>query len=129
MKDLEDLEGKDRLTALKKKSVSVNARGRKSIELSTRTEKLLLVWLEERWRLDQRVSRTMIFRKVLDIDPKFKGGVNSDGHLNQLKKWFYYGFKVCHGLSNRKSCGAGQKLPVHWEHAVLDMHGKVRAKQ
>ena len=53
MKDLEDLEGKDRLAALKKKSVSVNARGRKSIELSTRTEKLLLVWLEERWRLDQ----------------------------------------------------------------------------
>ena len=92
MKDLEDLEGKDRLVALKKKSVSVNARGRKSIELSTCTEKLLLVWLEEQWRLDQRVSRTMIFRKVLDIDPKFKGGVNSDGHLNRLKKvvllWF-----------------------------------------
>ena len=47
MKDLENLEGNDRLAALKKKSVSVNARGRKSIELSTRTEKLLLVWLEE----------------------------------------------------------------------------------
>ena len=44
MKDLEDLEGNDRLAALKKKSVSVNARGRKSIEFSTRTEKLLLVW-------------------------------------------------------------------------------------
>ena len=95
MKDLEELKGKDRLAALKKKSLSVNARGRKSIQLGTRTEKLLLAWLEERWKLDQRVSHTMIFQKVLDIDPKFKGGVHSDGYLAWLKKWFYYGFKVC----------------------------------
>ena len=71
----------------------------------------------------------MIFRKVLDIDPKFKGGVHSDGYLARLKKWFYYGFKVCHGLSNSKMCGTGQKLPANWEHALLDMHGKVRVKQ
>ena len=53
MKDLEELEGKDRLAALKKKSLSVNARGRKSTQLATHTEKLLLAWLEERWKLDQ----------------------------------------------------------------------------
>ena len=53
MKDLEGLEGKDRLAALKKKSLSINARGRKSIQLATRTEKVLLAWLEERWKLDQ----------------------------------------------------------------------------
>ena len=129
MKDLLDLEGKDRLAALKKKSISINARGRKSIQLATRTEKVLLAWLEERWKLDQRVSRTMIFRKVLEIDPKFKGGVESDGYLARLKKWFYYGFKIRNGLSNRKICGAGQKLPANWEQALIDMHGKVRAKQ
>ena len=129
MKDLDELDGKDRAKALRKKSVSVNGRGRKSVEVGTRTEKLLFTWLEERWRLDQRVSRTMIFRKVLDIDPKFKGGVTSDGYLTRLKKWFYYGFKVRHDLSNRKICGAGQKLPANWEQALLDMHGKVRAKQ
>jgi len=48
MKDLEDLEGKDRLVALKKKSLSINASGESS-QLATRTVKLLLTWLEERW--------------------------------------------------------------------------------
>jgi hypothetical protein len=42
MNDLEELEGKDRLAVLKKKCVSVNSRGRKSIELGSRTEKILL---------------------------------------------------------------------------------------
>ena len=129
MTDLELLEGNCRHQALKKKSVKVNGRGRKSIKLGTRTETVLMAWLEERWRLDQRVSRTMIFRQVLKIDPKFKGGVESEGHLSRLKKWFYYGFKVRHELSNRKICGAGQKLPVNWEQKLIDMHGKVRAKQ
>ena len=38
MTDLELLEGNCRHQALKKKSVKVNGRGRKSIKLSTRTE-------------------------------------------------------------------------------------------
>ena len=52
-KDLDALEGEDRLIALKKKYLNVNARVRKSIELGTRTDALLLAWWEERWRLDQ----------------------------------------------------------------------------
>ena len=71
----------------------------------------------------------MIFRKVLDIDPKFKGGVKADGYFNRLKKWFYYGFKVRHSLSVRNIAGAGQKLPLNWEQKLLDLHGKVRAIQ
>ena len=42
MKDLEELEGKDRLAALKKTSISSNARDRKSIDFSSCTEKILL---------------------------------------------------------------------------------------
>ena len=129
MKDLEELEGKERWAALKKKSTRLNARGRKSIEFGTRTEEILMAWLEERWELEQRVTRTMIFRKVLDIDPKFKGGVKEDGYFDRLKKWFYYGFKVRHSLSVRKISGAGQKLPLNWEQKLLDLHGKVRAIQ
>lgn len=129
MNDLESLEGKDRLHALKKKSLTVNGRGRKSLKLGTRTETLLMAWLEQRWKLEQRVSRTMIFRRVLEIDPKFKGGVSSDGHLSRMKKWFYYGFKVRNGLSNRKICGAGQKLPDNWETKLTNMHARVRAQQ
>jgi len=81
------LEGTERRKALhlQMKAVNVNARGRKAIVLTSRTEKYLMEWLQERWRLEQRVSRTMIFRKLLDLNPKFCGGVKSDGHLDRLK--------------------------------------------
>ena len=71
----------------------------------------------------------MIFRKVLDIDPNFCGAVNSDCYLERMKKWLYYGLIKRHDLSNRKVSGAGQKLPNKWEHVLVDMRGKVRAKQ
>ena len=89
------------------------ARGRKRIESTTRTKKTLIKWLEERWKLEQRVSRTSIFRKVLDIKPKFCGGFKEDGYLGRMKKWFYYGFVKRFDLSNRKISGAGQKLPTN----------------
>ena len=34
----------------------------------------------------------IIFCKVLEIDPKFCGGVGKEGYLAKLKKCFYYGF-------------------------------------
>ena len=111
MEDLMKLEGVDRKKALRTKSISLDGRGRKAVDATTRTEKDLLDWLEEKWKLEQRVSRTMIFRKVLDIDPKFCGGVNSDRYLERMKKWFYYGLIKRRDLSNRKISGAGQNLP------------------
>ena len=71
---------------LRYKSVNVCDRGRKRIDTTTRTEKTQIEWLEERWKLEQRVLRTSIFRKVLDIDPKFFGGVEKDGYLGRMKK-------------------------------------------
>ena len=109
--------------------MNARARGRKAVDLTSRTEKHLVKWLQERWRLEQRVSRTMIFRKVMDINPLFCGGIKSDGHLDRLKKWFYYGLKVRQTLSNRKIAGAGQKLPGDWENALINMHGRMRAVQ
>jgi len=47
MADLESLEDNCRYHALKKKSVKVNDRGRKSIKLSTRTGTVLMAWREE----------------------------------------------------------------------------------
>ena len=66
------LEGKEKKKVLRYKSVNVCAYGRKKIDSTTRTEKTLIEWLEERWKLEQRVSRKSNFRKVLDIDPKVK---------------------------------------------------------
>jgi len=37
--------------------------------------------------------------------------------------------EVRNGLSNRKICGAGQKLPDNWETKLTDMHGRVHAQQ
>ena len=110
---------------LRYKSVNMSARGRKWIDSTTRTEKTLIEWLEERWKLEQRVSRTTVFRKVLDIDPKFCGGVKLDGYLERMKQWFYYSLVKRFDLSNCKISGAGQKLPTNWEKALVDMRGKV----
>ena len=104
-------------------------RGRKSIEFGTCTEEILTAWLEERWKLEQRVTCTMIFRNVLDIDPKFKGSVKADGYFDKLKKWFYYGSNVRHNLSVSTNSSVRQKLPLNWEQKLLDLHGKVCAIQ
>ena len=84
MEDLTKLEGVDRKKALRTKSISLDGRGRKAVDATTRIKKDLLGWLEERWKLEQRVSRTMIFCKVLDIDIKFCGGVNSGRYLEHM---------------------------------------------
>ena len=107
------LEGKEKKKVLRYKSVNVCARGRKRIDSTTRTEETLIEWIEEGWKLEQRVSRTSIFRKVLDIDPKFCGGVKEDGYLGRMKKLFYYGFVKSFDLSNHKMSGAGQKFPTN----------------
>ena len=41
----------------------------------------------------KRVTRNLIFWKVLELDPNLLGGVGSDKHMSKLKKWFYYGLK------------------------------------
>ena len=58
------------------------------------------------WEAHKRVSRSIIFRTVLDIDTTFKvsggpGDTGSSGHLVRLQKWFYFGFKRCYNLSNQ----------------------------
>ena len=129
MEDLMKLEGVDRKKALQTKSISLDGGGRKTVDATTQTDKDVLDRLEERRKLEQRVSQTMIFRKVLDIDPKFCRGVNSDRYLERMRKWFYYSLIKRHNLSNRKISGAGQNLPNKWEQALVDMRGNVRARQ
>ena len=46
-----------------------------------------------------------------------------------MKNWFYYSFVKRVDLSNHKISGAGQKLPTNWEKALVDMRGKVQARQ
>ncbi len=92
-------------------------------------EKQLLEWLEALWKDQKRVSRTMIFRKVMELDPKYNGGPKAEGFMEKMKKWFYKGFKVRAGLSVRKIAGAGQKIPDGWEGMMRRITTNVRDLQ
>jgi len=84
----------------------------------TLTDTELVEWLEEHWclKLEQRVSCTMIFRKVLGIDPSFYSGLESDGHLDRMNKTLlYYGLVNCFELCDNKIAGADQKLHNNWD--------------
>ena len=67
-----------------------------------------------------------MFCWVLDIDQKFCGGVDKEGYLEKLKKWFYYGFKKRNYLSIRKLASVGKKIPKYWEEKMIEMKGRVR---
>ena len=73
----------------------------------------------------QRLTRTMIFRKVLELNPDFLGGVKSKGYFVKMKKWFYGGFKIRYNYSLRKISGAGQKLPGDWEEKMVKLRDRV----
>ena len=67
------------------------------------------------WEASKPLTRYVIFHKVMEIDPSFMGGVDSDGYFVRMKDWFYYGFKGRKKLSIRKISSIGQKLPNDWE--------------
>ena len=71
--EMMQLEYNAKRIALKAKSVNLSGRGRKPLQSKSKTEKTLMAWMEERWEKEQCVSRTMVFCKVLEIDPKFCG--------------------------------------------------------
>ena len=66
----------------------------------------------------------MIFRRAMEINPKF-----CDGDMKKLKKWFYYGFIKRQNLSVRKVASVGQKLPKDWEAQMVAMKGRIKARQ
>ena len=73
----------------------------------------------------KRVTIHIIFRKVLELDPNFLGGVGSVNHMAKLKKWFYYGLKRREKFSMRKIVSVGQKLPPNWKEKLKHMHGRI----
>ena len=64
------------------------------------------------WRIieKKRVTRNIIFRKVLELDQNLLGGVRSDKHMEKSKKWFYNGLELLDKLYIRKIASVGQKL-------------------
>jgi hypothetical protein len=121
--------GREKQAAMKKKSPKLGSRGRKASEQQKDLE-MQLNELIEKWIKDERrITRTMIFRAALEIDPLFMGGVESGDLMSKLKKWFYYGFVRRFNLSFRKISSVGQKLPKNWPDKMVDMRGRVKHRQ
>ena len=59
---------------------------------------------------------------------KLCGGVGKEGYLENLNKWFYYGFKKRNYLSIRKLSSVGQKPPKYLEEKMIEMKGRAREK-
>ena len=117
---------------MKSRTVNVGARGLHVLNEHYEIEKKLMAQLEELWANDKCVSRTVIFRLVLELDPDFQvsggeGGRGSAGHMDRLKTWFYYGFKSRYRLSNRKIASIGQKLPDRWQEKLRTQQSRVAA--
>jgi len=111
LNELLSMTGREKQAAMKKKSPKLGSRGRKASEQQKDLE-MQLNELIEKWIKDERrITRTMIFRAALKIDPSFMGGVGSDDLMTKLKRWFYYGFVKRFNLSIHKITSVGQKLP------------------
>jgi hypothetical protein len=123
------LEGRARQQAMKKKSPALDSRGRKMADnekdLEEKLMAIIMKWIED----ERRITRTMIFRQALEIDPLFMGGIESPDLMKRLRKWFYYGFVKRHKLSVRKIASVGQKLPADWKEKMVDMRGRVKHRQ
>ena len=109
---------------LKSKSVIAGARGRKVVQKRKVLEKKLLKWCTKQWDNGKKVTRGIMFRRAMLIDPSFCGG-----NFIQLKKWFYGGFKKRSGMSKRVVSSCGQKLPKDWEEKQVSIVNRVSHSQ
>ena len=56
-------------------------------------------WIRGLWRDEKRVTWTLIFCHMMEIDPAFLDGFHSANYFIRLNKWLYYGFTTRQNLS------------------------------
>ena len=79
-------------------------------------------YVKELWKEKKKVSRLIILRKVLEINPLFKGGrANNPKWFKCIKNWFYHGFCRRYNLSYTRVAGVSRKLPPNWK----ELHGSI----
>ena len=94
------------MTTIKKQNV-----GLKQSEM----ESDLLTYIQKCTKRNVRVTRLIIFKKVTEFCPLFKGGIESAKFFASMKGWFYQGFKPRYNLRYVRISGASRKLPHDWE--------------
>ena len=70
-----------------------------------------------------------MFRKVIEVLPMFKGGIDSSKFLKHAKKWFYSGFKPRYNLHYIRISGASRNFPQGWEERVRSIITRVGRSQ
>ena len=71
----------------------------------------------------------VVFRKVNNLYPLFKGGPGSDGYTSKMKSWFYHGFVRWYNLTYARISRASRKLPQGWEEKAANVSARVGRTQ
>ena len=89
----------------------------------------LFHYIKELWKNNQQVTRKITFRKVIEVLPMFKSGIDSSTFLKDAKKWFYSGFKARYNLRYIRISVASIKLSQEWEERVRSIITGVGRRQ
>lgn len=76
-----------------------------------------------------RVTRLIVFRRVMELLPGFLGGIKSPNFFKEMKNWFYYSFANHFNLSVKMIAGASRKLPPDWEEKCESIIRRVAKSQ
>ena len=124
-----ELDGSDRMNSMRGGLLHLRLREWEPLSEVDRVEVGLLEYLEDCWAKYIKVTRNSIFRKLLELDKNFPGGVGLFNHITKLKKWFYYVLKWRAKLNIGKIVIVGHKIPPNWKENLNNMHGRIRTVQ
>jgi len=111
------------------KAMKPKSRGRIVTTTRKKLEKRLILWCRRQWENNKKITRGIMFRRALFLDPNHCGGLQNPKIMPTLKSWFYNGFKKRCKLSRRSVSSTGQKLPKNWEEKVQSIVGRVAHSQ
>ena len=77
--------------------------------IQNQMEKELIHYITDLLKNNQRVKSKIMFQKVIEVIPMFKGRIDTSTFLKDAKNWFYYGFKPRHNLRYLRISGASRK--------------------
>ena len=97
--DIKEIKGKEKLKATRSKSIEIVTRSRQASSNTSDIDEKLMDCPRVLWRDEKRVMWTLIFCRVMNIEPALLDGVHSANHIIREKKLFYYGFTRRHNLS------------------------------
>ena len=89
----------------------------------------LFQYIKDLWNKNKQVTRKITFRKVIEVLPMFKSGIDSSTFLKYATNWFYSGFNPGYNLRYIRIFGASIELPQGWEERVRSIITHVGIRQ